>query len=331
MAMIEAQRLTKKYDDVVAVDEVTFTVNEAEIFGFLGPNGAGKTTTINMLTTLIPPTSGKASIAGFDIVKEQIKVKHNIGVVPQDLTSDGELTGMKNLLLQAAMYGMPKEVAKTRASELLDLVGLSEVAQKRVWTYSGGMMKRLEFAAGIIHRPKVLFLDEPTLGLDVRTRRIVWDYVLKLRRETGLTVLLTTHYMEEAEQYCDRVAIIHQGRVRTIGAPSKLKESVAGGVVEVVIPDKSNQAFDILNTLNGILDVKNRGTSFLVTVSDGDEGLANINGAFEKAGLKPERISLIRPSLEGAFLKLTEETMTEAMESSFDRLRFGRNIKRLNS
>ena len=314
--MIEADRLMKKYDKDIAVDNVTFTVNEAEIFGFLGPNGAGKTTTINMLTTLIPPTSGRALIAGFDVVKEQHHVRQNIGLVPQDLTSDPELTGMENISLQAEMYGMPKDSAKRKVIEMLDLVGLGEVAHRRVSTYSGGMRRRLEFAEGLIHSPKVLFLDEPTLGLDVQTRTVLWNYILKARDEMKLTVFVTTHYMEEADRYCDRVAIIHGGRLMCIDKPSKLKESLGKNVAEIVMLDSTTGVDAILGNLKQVLDFKKSGRSYVVTLSDEQEGLSDIFEAFGRARLKPEKISLLRPSLDSVFLKLTGSSIGETMESS---------------
>lgn len=208
MAIIETDNLTKVFGGLKAVDHVTFTVEEGEIFGLLGPNGAGKTTTIKMLTTLLRPTDGRAIVAGYDVVKEASKVRNVIGLVPQELTVDDELTGWDNIMLQATLYHLPEEEGKKRARELLELVGLTDSAKKRVKTYSGGMRKRLELVEGLIHHPRLMFLDEPTLGLDVQTRKAIWDYIRYLNRELGMTVFLTTHYMEEADGLCGRISII---------------------------------------------------------------------------------------------------------------------------
>ncbi|MCS7222889.1 MAG: ATP-binding cassette domain-containing protein, partial [Anaerolineae bacterium] len=195
MRAVECESLRKVFGTVVAVDGVSFEVEEGEVFGLLGPNGAGKTTTINVLTTLIRPTSGTARVMGYDVLTQQRKVRESIGLVPQELTVDDELTGLENLCLQAALYHLPKDVARRRIEEVIGLVDLTEAIGRRVSTYSGGMRKRLELAGALIHRPKVLFLDEPTLGLDVQTRASIWDYVKRLVKEDGLTVFMTTHYM----------------------------------------------------------------------------------------------------------------------------------------
>jgi ABC-2 type transport system ATP-binding protein len=226
---IETFGLTRRYGDLIAADHVTLHVPYSAIFGLLGPNGAGKTTTIKMLTTMLDPTEGTASVAGFDIVKTPAKVRRMIGYVPQMLSADGGLTGWENLNLSAKLYGIPRAERKRRIEEALQFMGLSDFGRKLVKTYSGGMIRRLEIAQAMLHRPAVLFLDEPTIGLDPVARRSVWERLLELRRNFQMTVLITTHGMDEAEELCDQLAIMHLGKVATIGTPSDLKASVGPG------------------------------------------------------------------------------------------------------
>ena len=223
MDAIRVEGLTKTFSRLTAVDNLSLTAGRGEILGLLGPNGAGKTTLIKMLTTLVPPTSGEAWIAGFSIRSEASAVRRRIGYVPQLLSADGGLTGYQNMLLSARLYGIPRGEREQRIREALSLVGLSDEAGVRVQRYSGGMIRRLEIAQGMMHRPAVLFLDEPTVGLDPMARRAVWNHVQELRETTGSTMLLTTHYMEEAEELCDRIAFIHRGRIQKVGTPEELK------------------------------------------------------------------------------------------------------------
>ena len=214
------ENLTKTFDGkVIAVDGVSFEVKQGEIFGFLGPNGAGKSTTINMLTTLLPPTSGKAEVCGFDIHKHPNEVRRSVGVVPQDYTADEDMTGYENILLCGDLYGLPRSDSKPHAVELLQLVELQDAAKRKVSTFSGGMRRRLELACGLINYPKLLFLDEPTLGLDVQTRTAVWKYIRQLKQDYNMTLFMTTHYLEEADGLCDRIAIIDHGHIIKIGTP----------------------------------------------------------------------------------------------------------------
>ena len=236
--IIVAEGLTKVFNKhLVAVDHINFTVKKGEIFGFLGPNGAGKTTTINMLITILKPTEGRATILGSDIASQSNEVRESIGLVPQEYTADDDLTGYENILLCADLYGIPRRVSKDRAVELLKLVELTECKDKRVQTYSGGMRRRLELAAGLINRPKVLFLDEPTLGLDVQTREATWNYIKTLKNEYGMTLFMTTHYLEEADSLCDRVAIIDHGKIVVTGTPTELKESYGAANLEAVFAE----------------------------------------------------------------------------------------------
>jgi len=228
MAILETKALTRCFDGHTAVDALTIALEAGEGFGLLGPNGAGKTTTIKMLTTLLPPTSGTASVAGFDIVQQARDVRRIIGYVPQLVSADGSLTGYENLLIFAKLYDLPRAERQSRIRNALVLMGLAEAADRMVQEYSGGMIRRLEIAQSMLHRPRVLFLDEPTIGLDPVARRAVWEHIEQLRREHGTTILMTTHLMEEADHLCHRVAIMHLGRVAAIGTPAALKASLGG-------------------------------------------------------------------------------------------------------
>jgi len=233
MSVLETNGLTKRYGDKIAVRELSLRVEQEEIFGLLGPNGAGKTTAIKMLTTLLPPSGGSASVGGFDVRRQAAEVRRVIGYVPQLLSADGALTGFENLLIFAKLYDIPRKGRESRVREALALMGLSDAADRLVRTYSGGMIRRLEIAQSMLHRPKVLFLDEPTVGLDPVARDAVWDRLGELRSEYGTTIFLTTHYMEEADTLCGRVAILHLGEVVALGSPAELKSSLGGGGVSL--------------------------------------------------------------------------------------------------
>jgi ABC-2 type transport system ATP-binding protein len=226
---IETDKLTKRYGTITAVDEVNLFVPVGKIFGLLGPNGAGKTTMIKMLTTLLNPTSGSAKVAGFDVKSASSSVRKSIGYVPQMLSADGGLTGYENLKLSARLYGMKRQYIKDRILEALDFMNLTDSKDRLVKTYSGGMIRRLELAQAMLHRPKILFLDEPTIGLDPVARRVVWSRLLALKKEFGMTVLITTHDMEEADTLCDELAIMHRGKIAAVGTPARLKAAVKKG------------------------------------------------------------------------------------------------------
>jgi len=225
-AAVRASTITRRFKDVVAVDGVSFEITPGEIFGLLGPNGAGKTTTIRILVTLLPPDSGEADVFGHDVVRETMAVRRMIGYVPQQLSADGSLTGWENVMLFARLYDLPRRVRKPAVSHALELMGLVDAKDRLVSTYSGGMVRRLELAQALINEPRLLVLDEPTIGLDPIARGEVWDRVQTLRHEIGTTILMTTHYMEEAEQLCDRVALMNHGRISAIGSPSELKQAM---------------------------------------------------------------------------------------------------------
>ena len=226
MPILTTEHLTHRFGQLTAVDDLTISVDEGEIFGLLGPNGAGKSTVIKMITTLLPPTSGSANVGGFDVVHNASNVRRLIGYVPQVLSADGTLTGRENLMIFAKLYDIPKSERATRIDESLEFMGLTDACDKLVKNYSGGMIRRLEIALSMLHHPKVLFLDEPTIGLDPVGRKAVWDHIQKLRSDYGTTIFLTTHYMEEADKLCFRVAIMHLGKLAVIGAPADLKASL---------------------------------------------------------------------------------------------------------
>lgn len=308
---IKAINLTKRYGQLVAVDHVNFEVKYGEVFGFLGPNGAGKTTTIKMLTTLTRPTEGTALVDGYDILKQPAKVRESIGVVPQDFTSDEDLTGWENLMFIAKLYGIPKNEAKERAAELLDLVELSYAADRKVETYSGGMRRRLEIAMGLINKPRILFLDEPTLGLDAQTRAAIWSYVYKLKEQLGTTIFVTTHYLEEADQYCDRIAIIDHGKILTIGTPRDLKKSIGGDVVMLQVVGNPEMAVKVLEGIDGINGVKVVEGYIRFKVSDGSRAAPLIFEALSKAGIKVTSISIKEPSMDEVFMEYTGHSLRD--------------------
>ncbi len=226
MEILSTERLTKKFGGLVAVDSMTISLAQGEFFGLLGPNGAGKTTAIKMLITLLPPTSGTAKVAGFDIRTQPSLVRRNIGYVPQLLSADGQLTGYENLLIFARLFDVPRHEIRMRVDESLGFMGLKDAGDTLVRKYSGGMIRRLEIAQSMLHRPRMLFLDEPTLGLDPVARRTVWEHLTKLRKNYNTTIMMTTHYMDEADELCDRVAIMHLGKVAAIGTPAQLKAGI---------------------------------------------------------------------------------------------------------
>ena len=228
-SILETKSLTRCFRKLVAVDQVSISISQGEMFGLVGPNGAGKTTVIKMLTTLLAPTSGDAWVAGYDVVHHSAQVRRVIGYVPQLLSADGSLTAYENLLIFAKLYHIPRRERERRIHDALSFMGLDEVSDKMVREYSGGMIRRLEIAESMLHRPRVLFLDEPTVGLDPIARKAVWDHIQRLRSDFGTTILLTTHYMEEADELCDRVAIMHLGKIAAIGTPSELKATVGEG------------------------------------------------------------------------------------------------------
>lgn len=310
--VIEVRDLVKEYNkEVLAVKGINFDVKEGEVFGFLGPNGAGKSTTISMITTLLTPTSGTITVDGHDVVKEANKVRSTIGLVPQNLTADDELSGRENMYLQADLYNVPRDVSKTRIEELLKVVKLEDAADRKVDTYSGGMRKRLELAEGLIHHPKILFLDEPTLGLDIQTREIIWEYIRRIREENHMTVFLTTHYLEEADSLCDRIAIIDEGEIKIIGTPDELKASLGGDAIDVFIEDEADRT-DALKAMENVTGVTRKDDEYRIMTKDGETMMTDV---LAKAGAERWRIksiSLHRPSMNQVFLKYTGKSLRDA-------------------
>jgi len=306
--IIEIHDLRKMYGkDVLAVDDISFDVREGEVFGFLGPNGAGKSTTISMITTLLTPTSGTITIGGYDVMKDSTEVRKTIGLVPQSLTADDELSGRENMELHSDLYNVPRDTAKTRIDELLKIMKLEDAADRRVDTYSGGMRKRLELAEGLIHRPKILFLDEPTLGLDIQTREIIWEYIRNMKNENGMTVFLTTHYLEEADSLCDRIAIIDNGKIAIIGTPDELKASLGGDIIYATI-EGEDRTSDIM-TIDGVSNVERTGFEYRVTVKNGDEAMTDLLSKISKNSWIISSISLHKPSMNQVFLHYTGKSL----------------------
>ncbi len=313
--VIKAEGLTKIFNkSLVAVDHVSFSVKSGEIFGFLGPNGAGKTTTINMLITVLKPTEGKASVLGYDIVKQANNVRKVIGVVPQEYTADEDLTGCENIMLCADLYGIPREIAKKRALELLELVELTQFKDKRVETYSGGMRRRLELACGLINRPKVLFLDEPTLGLDVQTRAATWDYIRRLKKEYGMTLFMTTHYLEEADALCDRIAIIDYGKIVVTDTPQELKHSLGGDIITISIKENVDVS-ELIRSVDHVKDVKNENGSYRIKAESGEVTAPLIIEALRKKGYTVTKLSLTEPTQNEVYLEYTGRAMRATVES----------------
>jgi ABC-2 type transport system ATP-binding protein len=314
-AVIEVENLVKVYNGTIrAVDGVTFCVEKGEIFGFLGPNGAGKTTTISILTTLLKPTSGVAKILGHDVTKEPYKVRKLIGLVPQELTVDDDLTGRENMLLQADLYGVPRREAIERIDELLSLVNLEDAADRLVKTYSGGMRKRLELAEGLIHQPSVLFLDEPTLGLDVQTRAAIWNHIRDLKKKHNMTIFMTTHYLEEADSLCDRIAIIDHGRIMALDTPETLKRSIGGDVVQIKVNSDSDLT-DLIQNVAGVVNVKKEGDEYRIKAVNGEKIIPALLKVIVDHGVSVESVHLERPNLDQVFLEYTGRSLRDAEQT----------------
>jgi ABC-2 type transport system ATP-binding protein len=309
--IVKVEGLSKSYGKFKAVDNISFGVKEGEIFGFLGPNGAGKTTTINMLTTLIRPSSGDATVCGYDIRKDANEVRRSVGVVPQEYTADEDMTGLNNILLCADLYGMPRRDSREHAAELLELVELQDAAHKKVSTYSGGMRRRLELACGLINYPRALFLDEPTLGLDVQTRAAVWKYIKSLKEEYHMTLFVTTHYLEEADSLCDRIAIIDHGHIIRIGTPDELKASVGGDIIVVGIEGAAPDISSDLAQVVSVKEVKRNGNEYRIKAELGEQASPQIMDLVRSKGLHVTKISLTKPTLDEAYLEFTGRSLRE--------------------
>jgi ABC-2 type transport system ATP-binding protein len=308
--VISVSALVKRYGTIEAVRGIDLAVRRGEIFGFLGPNGAGKSTTISVLCTLLKPTSGTASVAGIDVTRDPDGVRSRIGLVFQDPSLDIQLTARENLLFHAMVYGVPRTQRKDRISAALATVDLSDRADALVSTFSGGMKRRLEIARGILHHPEVLFLDEPTQGLDPQTRANVWDHLGQIRATTGLTIFMTTHYMEEAE-FCDRIAIIDHGTIVALGTPDELKAQVGGDIVVVSTGDNVRAAQEMESKL-GVTPSQD-GDTLRVEVQDGAQFVPRL---ITTLSLPVNTVTVRRPSLDDVFLKLTGRAIREAEADS---------------
>ncbi len=303
--IVKVENLVKKYGEVVAVNDISFSVTQGEIFGFLGPNGAGKTTTINILCTLLKPTSGRATVAGFDVVRQQNQVRQSIGLVFQDPSLDERLSGIQNLRFHALVYNVPASIREQRIEQLLKMMELWEKRNSEVRTYSGGMKRRLELARGLLHHPRVLFLDEPTLGLDPQTRNRIWEYVTEMRRQKGTTIFFTTHYMDEAEK-ADRIAIIDHGKLVASDTPEALKKLVSKDIICIKTDDSNKAAEEIRQRY--LIEARQDENGLCIEVANGEEFMPVFIKEF---GTKILSISLRRPSLNDVFLKLTGREIRE--------------------
>jgi ABC-2 type transport system ATP-binding protein len=329
---VETKSLTKSFGNVIAVNDISFSVKTGEIFGFLGPNGAGKSTTMMILTTLLKPTSGQALISEFDVMNDAKKVRENIGYVQQETTVDEYLTGRENLLLQAKLNHIPKKEINKRIDDILELIELSDKQNESVVTYSGGMRKRLDIAGGLLHRPKVLFLDEPTVGLDIQTRRKIWEYIKKIHTEFNMTIFLSTHYMEEADRLCDRVGIIDGGKIQVIDSPENLKNAMGNEVISIIL-DENKIHDSFLPKLKEIEFVKNiteDGAKLTLFVSNGTQVIPKIFQISSELDIKIITISLTRPTLDDVFLSYTGHEIRDD-DSGFNRKREHAKMKGLRS
>ncbi|MFH1054630.1 MAG: ATP-binding cassette domain-containing protein [Candidatus Altiarchaeota archaeon] len=308
MRAIETVSLSKRYGGITAVDDLNLKVREGEIFGLLGPNGAGKTTALLMLTTLIPPTSGTALVNGFDIVKEPSRVRESIGIVFQEPSSDELLTGYENLKLHGWLYGMPGRLSEERIADALELVELTGRKDDIVKKYSGGMRRRLEIARGLIHHPKVMLLDEPTIGLDPQSRDRVWEFITDLAKKEKITVVITTHYMEEADRLCDRLAIIDHGKVAVLDSPKRLKRNLGGDIIKLKAKKLNVKA---LEALDYVADVKKFEGGYSLTVEDAGLHLQDVLAA---AG-RVESVEVRSPNLDDVFMKYTGRAIRDELHN----------------
>ena len=298
--MIKIRNLVKKYGNLTAVDNLTLDINENEVFGLLGSNGAGKTTTIHMLATLLKPTSGTATVNGYDITNQPAKVRASIGIVFQAPSSDDMLTGYENLHLHAMLYSVPRHMRKQRIEEVLELVGLTERKHDQVKTYSGGMRRRLEIARGLLHKPKVMFLDEPTLGLDPASRESMWKYVRRLVEEEKVTIILTTHYMEEADMLCDRIAIIDKGRIVALDTPAKLKAGLGGDIIRIKTKKFMQQDIDKIRQFSFVHKLEQSDGILVLSVDNAKRDLPVL-----LQNVEAESAEFTSPTLNDVFIQLT--------------------------
>lgn len=310
MRAIVTNGITREFNGLTAVDHVNLQIEQGELFGLLGPNGAGKTTLIHMLCTILPPTEGTAKVAGFDVGKEPDSVRELIGIVFQDPSLDNRLTGEENLDFHGRVYGLNKTLREKRIDEVLKLVGLEDRANALVETYSSGMRRRLEIARSFMHHPKIMFLDEPTLGLDPQTRRKIWEYIQMLNKQEKLTILLTTHYMDEADYLCDRVGIIDYGKIIALDKPKKLKDQLEGDIVSLEVPQPKKHA-EIFRGKKYVKEVKTVGDYLYLTVTGGEKAVPKLIDIVARHGSKVRSVGCRSPTLEDVFIRYTGRGIRE--------------------
>lgn len=327
---IESYSLTKKFGSFTAVDDVSFSVRKGEIFGFLGPNGAGKSTTIKMMTTLLYPTSGTARICGYDIVKDRDEVRSSIGIVFQDRSSDWWLTGRENLDFHGRMYGLDSEERRRKIGEVLTLLDLDGKENVKLYDLPEGVRRRFEVARGFMTTPEVVFLDEPTIGFDIKARMDLWEQIKKAREKEGVTVSLTTHYIEEADYLCDRVAVIDHGKIVAMDRPSKLKESVGMDLILLQISKDSKEFLDKVRQLHWVKSVQEYGNGVMLNVEFGEGRIADLIDFAEKNGFVIMSVDEREPNLEDVFVQLTGRTIREAEGESKD-MQMKRNMRRASA
>ena len=318
MEAIEVDLLTKEFGNFKAVDNISFKVEEGEIFGFLGPNGAGKSTTMMILTTLLKPTSGSALVGGYDVMSDAKKVREKIGYVQQEISVDEFLTGRENLYLHARINQIPRNLIKSRIDDVLELVELGEKKDQATLTYSGGMRKRLDIANGLLSRPAVLFLDEPTVGLDIQTRRKIWGYIKKIRKDFGMTVFISTHYMEEADNLCDRIGIIDHGKIQVIDTPKSMKSAIGNEIISFNLVDgKANQdtLIDQISKIESVKEVKNKQDLITVFSTKSNEVIPKIFQESINLGMRISSLTLKQPTLDDVFISYTGHDLRDETEN----------------
>ena len=314
MHAIKVDSLSKYFQKSKAVDNISFQIEQGEIFGFLGPNGAGKSTTMMILTTLLKPTSGNASVQGFDVVTQAKKVRENIGFVQQEIGVDEYLTGRENLIFQSRISQMPKEKVNSRIDEVISLVELEEKQNEAAITYSGGMRKRLDIACGLIHRPKVLFLDEPTVGLDIQTRRKIWEYIRKIHKEFEMTLFVSTHYMEEADKLCDRVGIIDYGKIQVIDTPETMKNAMGSDMISFSLIDgiaKQDELINRIQQIEFVNQVTRKQGEIIIKSSQCSEVIPKIFQTTSEMNVEIDSLSLNKPTLDDVFISYTGHNLRD--------------------
>lgn len=314
MHAIKVDLLSKRFQKFKALDNISFQIEEGEIFGFLGPNGAGKSTTMMILTTLLKPTSGNASVQGFDVVSQAKKVRENIGFVQQEIGVDEYLTGRENLIFQSRISQMPKEKVQSRIDEVISLVELEEKQNEAAITYSGGMRKRLDIACGLLHRPKVLFLDEPTVGLDIQTRRKIWEYIRKIHKEFDMTLFVSTHYMEEADKLCDRVGIIDYGKIQVIDTPEIMKNAMGSDMISFSLIDgiaKQDELINRIKQIEFVNQVTRKQGEIIIKSSQCSEVIPKIFQTTSEMNVEIDSLSLNKPTLDDVFISYTGHNLRD--------------------